>query len=138
MLTVEQIKLLESRVLKAVEKITSLQDENSRLRDGLAKYERRIEELEVLMNEFRDGQQAIEDGILSALKRLDVLEDEISVDEEPVPPQPEPVQAAPAAPEEAEQTEADAPKPEVPEAEATSSEPDEDAETESETELDIF
>ncbi|MFP4510837.1 MAG: cell division protein ZapB, partial [Spirochaetaceae bacterium] len=81
MLTVEQIKLLENRVLKAVEKISSLQEENQRLREGLSRYERRIEELEVLVHEFREGQQAIEDGVLSALKRLDILEDEIASDD---------------------------------------------------------
>ncbi|TVQ25938.1 MAG: cell division protein ZapB [Spirochaetaceae bacterium] len=135
MLTVEQIKLLESRVLKAVERISSLQNENQRLRDGLSQYERRIEELEVLISEFRDGQKAIEEGILSTLKRLDVLEDEIAVDDGAA----EQVAAAPVdSVTEAETADIDETAA-VPEGSpAADEEPDENPETESESELDIF
>ncbi len=135
MLTVEQIKLLESRVLKAVERISSLQDENQRLRDGLSQYERRIEELEVLISEFRDGQKAIEEGILSTLKRLDVLEDEIAVDDGAV----EQMEAAPVDSDtEAEPAGIDdtAAAPEA--SPAADDETDENLQTDSESELDIF
>ncbi|MFP4643502.1 MAG: cell division protein ZapB [Spirochaetales bacterium] len=78
MITVDQIQLLESRVTKAVRKIEALQDENETLRDRLARYEKRIEELEVLINEFKDSQNDIEQGILNALSQLDELEDQVT------------------------------------------------------------
>lgn len=78
MITVEQIQLLESRVTKAVRKIETLQDENETLRERLTRYEKRIEELEVLINEFKDSQNDIEQGILNALSQLDELEDQVT------------------------------------------------------------
>lgn len=153
MLTVEQIKLLENRVLKAVDKISSLQDENLRLREGLSRYERRIEELEVLIQEFREGQQAIEDGILSALKRLDILEDEIASDEAPVEAPPDSPQAealsrksekpaASAQPDSPPVQDAAAPDSgdeiEITEPQAETQAAETEDETESESELDIF
>ncbi len=78
MITVEQIQLLESRVTKAVRKIEALQDENATLRDRLSRYEKRIEELEILINEFKDSQNDIEQGILNALSQLDELEDQVT------------------------------------------------------------
>ena len=85
MITVEQIQLLESRVTKAVRKIETLQDENGTLRDRLARYEKRIEELEILINEFKDSQNDIEQGILNALSQLDELEDQVTGDSESTP-----------------------------------------------------
>lgn len=81
MISLEQIQLLESRVMKAVRRIETLQSENDTLRERLERYEKRIEELEVLINEFKDGQSEIEQGIMNALSQLDNLEDQVTENE---------------------------------------------------------
>ncbi|MBN1647705.1 MAG: cell division protein ZapB [Spirochaetales bacterium] len=75
MVSLQQIKELENRVLKAVEVINSLREENKSLRENLQGYEDRILELEELVETFKKEQQQIENGILDAIKKLDVLED---------------------------------------------------------------
>lgn len=82
MITLEQVKLLETKVSKAIDTIQHLTDENKLLREKLAGYQGRINELEVLVEHFKEDQSKIEAGIISALDRLnqfeDVLELEIS------------------------------------------------------------
>lgn len=82
MITLEQVKLLETKVSKAIDTIQHLTDENKLLREKLAGYQGRINELEVLVERFKEDQSKIEAGIISALDRLnqfeDVLELEIS------------------------------------------------------------
>ncbi len=78
MISVEQIHQLESKVLQAVEVIKSLREENSLLKNKLSGYEKRIEELEVLIDSFKKDQNNIEEGIINALNQLDVLEDIIA------------------------------------------------------------
>ena len=80
MITVEQIHQLEKGVKQAVEVINSLKEENGLLKNKLSGYETRIEELEVLINSFKEHQTSIEDGIVNALQQLDVLEDLLSPD----------------------------------------------------------
>ena len=75
MVTLEQIKTLEERVLKAVAYISQLKEENSVLQKNLDKYRKRIDDLEVLINEYTEDQNAIEEGIKNALLHLDKLED---------------------------------------------------------------
>ncbi len=86
MVSLDQIRLLESRVHKAVRRIESLQDENDTLRERLARYEKRIEELEVLINEFKESQSEIEQGIINALSQLDDLEDQVTEEQERITP----------------------------------------------------
>ena len=74
MVTLEQIKQLDAKVAKAVELISQLRQENKALTGKLGNYQQRIEELEILINEFKNSQGAIEEGILHALKELDKLE----------------------------------------------------------------
>ncbi|WP_020613324.1 cell division protein ZapB [Sediminispirochaeta bajacaliforniensis] len=74
MVTFEQIQLLESKVRQAVDLIASLREENGALRKTLSSYEKRIEELEVLIDSFKRDQGKIEEGIISALQQLDALE----------------------------------------------------------------
>jgi hypothetical protein len=89
MITLEQIRLLESRVEKAVVYIDLLQDENASLKDKLEGYEKKIKDLEVLVRGFQQDQGRIEEGILHALDRLNAFEDAILKDsEEPVPASP--------------------------------------------------
>ena len=82
MLRVEQIKLLESRVNKAIEIISKLREENKTLRAGLLSAQKKIDELEDLVNSFKSEQEEIEAGIIRALNSLDKLEDEIKEERE--------------------------------------------------------
>jgi len=66
--------MLESKVQKAVAMLGSLQEENSLLKSRLGEYETRIDELEFLIEEFKEEQTEIEQGIISALNKLDSLE----------------------------------------------------------------
>ncbi len=77
MLKIEQIKLLESKVNKAIEIIAKLREENKTLKAGLTSAQKKIDELEDLVNSFKSEQDEIEQGIIRALKSLDKLEDEI-------------------------------------------------------------
>jgi len=74
MIRVEQIRLLESKVQKAVSLLSSLQEENSLLKTRLGEYEKRVDDLEYLLEEFKEEQQEIEQGIISALNKLETLE----------------------------------------------------------------
>jgi chromosome segregation ATPase len=77
MSTLEQVKLLETKVAKAIDYVNRLTGENAMLREKLAGYQTRIDELEVLVTQFKDDQGRIESGILSALDRLNQFEDAI-------------------------------------------------------------
>ena len=74
MISVEQIRLLETKVQKAVSMLATLQEENAVLKSRLSKYESRIDELEFMIEEFKEDQTEIEQGIISALNKLDGLE----------------------------------------------------------------
>lgn len=86
MISLEQIKKLEERVLAAVERIRALSAENATLKTNLTRYEQRIDELEKLVSAFKSEQAEIEAGILSALTQLDSLEDSVT---EPGAPEPD-------------------------------------------------
>ena len=75
MVSLEQVKLLDQRITKTLEHIRKITDENSMLKSKLDSYQQRIGELEVLIQRFREDQTRIEDGILSALDRLNQFED---------------------------------------------------------------
>ncbi|HUX51791.1 MAG TPA: cell division protein ZapB [Spirochaetia bacterium] len=105
MVNLEQIRLLESRVQHAISYIQTLREENrllleeaaglreetarhgtedSRLREenvtlraSLETYEKRIGDLERVVNDFKVGQEEIELTITNALKQLDQLEDTV-------------------------------------------------------------
>jgi chromosome segregation ATPase len=77
MVTLEQVKLLEAKVAKAIGYVEKVSGENAELRGKLESYQKRIDELEVLVEQFREDQGRIEDGILSALDRLNQFEDAI-------------------------------------------------------------
>ena len=99
MVTLEQVKLLESKVVKALSYIGTLSAENATLREKLDGYRRRIDELETIVLAFKEDQGRIEAGIVSALERLNQFEDAVergisdvkTVSAEPQPnPQTEP------------------------------------------------
>jgi chromosome segregation ATPase len=75
MVSLEQVKLLESKVTNVIDYVKKVTDENSKLKEKLSSYQKRIEDLEVLVQQFKENQGRIEDGILSALDRLNQFED---------------------------------------------------------------
>lgn len=98
MISLEQIRLLEQKVQAAVARIGQLKQENATLKEHLSSYQKRIDELEVLVESFKADQGQIEQGILNALAQLDQLEDEVT-NPEPAPahqPQPETPASSPA------------------------------------------
>jgi chromosome segregation ATPase len=78
MISLEQIRLLEARINKAVELIRSLKDENKTLRRAVNAAQTRMRELEKLVGDFKSDQQEIEQCILRALENLDRLEEEVT------------------------------------------------------------
>jgi uncharacterized phage infection (PIP) family protein YhgE len=104
MVTLEQIKLLESKIIKAIDIVNRLNEEKSRLK-------KRNEELEALVEGLKDEKSRVEEGIISALDRLNQFEDTIersisavktakpAVPAQPAAPtaQPQPFAAQPAA-----------------------------------------
>jgi len=77
MVTLEQVKLLESKVGKALSYVENLSAENATLREKLDGYRRRIDELETIVLAFKEDQGRIEAGIVSALERLNQFEDAV-------------------------------------------------------------
>ena len=93
MINLEQVKLLEKKVAKAVDYVerltkenTALHQQKTELQTKLDSYQKRIEELEVLVVGFKEDQNRIEEGILAALDRLSQFEKamEKSLKEKPV------------------------------------------------------
>ena len=76
MITLDQIRTLDSKVQQTVGVIESLRKENATLREKLSSYEEKIAELEVLIDGFKSDQGEIEEGIQKALKRLDLISSE--------------------------------------------------------------
>lgn len=77
MLNLDQVRLLENRVEKAVNKIQTLTAENNHVRTQLSGLQTRVNELEGLVRSFKDDQGRIEEGILNALDRLSAFEDSV-------------------------------------------------------------
>ncbi|MDR1108325.1 MAG: cell division protein ZapB [Spirochaetaceae bacterium] len=77
MVTLEQIKLLETKVVKALDFVNQVTGENTLLKEKLDTYQKRIDELEVLIQRFKEDQGRIEEGIISALNRLNQFEDAV-------------------------------------------------------------
>ena len=89
MIGVEQIRILEDRIEKALAFIGGLRSENaalqtkteeseesrSRAEDRAAAAESRVRELEEAIATFKRDQSRIEEGILHALEKLDAFED---------------------------------------------------------------
>jgi len=81
MINLEQVKLLETKVAKAVDYVEHLAKENTamhrqetELQTRLESYQKRIDELEVLVMGFKEDQNKIEEGILAALDKLSQFE----------------------------------------------------------------
>jgi hypothetical protein len=77
MVTLEQVKLLETKVIRAVEYVERMSRENSQLQGKLDSYEKRVGELETVLQKVKEEQDRIEEGIFSALNLLNKVEDAI-------------------------------------------------------------
>jgi chromosome segregation ATPase len=98
MLNFEQVKQLEAKIAKAIEYVEQITREKNALlqretelkerlesyhrqetgmKTQLASYQSRIDELEVLVNRFKEDQGKIEEGILAALDRLNRFESDM-------------------------------------------------------------
>ena len=93
MIRLEHVEKLDRKVEAAVKLIRSLREENSALNEKLESYKKRIDELEILIEDFKKDQVAIEDGVMRALEKLDLLEDAVSTpvedsSQEPIPTAP--------------------------------------------------
>ncbi|MDR0552000.1 MAG: cell division protein ZapB [Spirochaetaceae bacterium] len=119
MVNIEQVRLLEKRVNKAIDYVNRVTNENAVLKSELAQFreenaqikaecaalrdentlmsgkldscQKRIDELEVLIQRFKEDQARIEEGIVSALNNLNRFEDEV---EKTITPSPTPPHAA--------------------------------------------
>jgi len=110
MVSLEQVRQLEAKVNRAVEIIRLLKEENRTLRRTVDASQARMKDLEDLVRVFKSDQAEIERGLVSAIHKLDLLED--GIDAAPR------ATAVPAPPVEAQATEAADPPPEEPEADS--------------------
>ena len=84
MINLEQVRLLETKVAKAIDYIERLTGENAalnqreaELQKKLESYQKRIDELEVLVTRFKEDQSQIEEAFFTTLDRLSRFEDAI-------------------------------------------------------------
>jgi FtsZ-binding cell division protein ZapB len=97
MITLEQVRLLETKITRAVDYVKKITGENSHLKEKLDSCQKRVDEMEALVQSFKDDQNRLEDGILAALDRLNQFEDAIgsvlspesSAEAAPLPPSPQ-------------------------------------------------
>ncbi|UTC61887.1 hypothetical protein E4O00_02735 [Treponema sp. OMZ 788] len=75
MLNLDQVRLLENKVERAVQMIKSLHTEKDSLKKEIEARDKRIAELEKLIVTFKDDQSKIEEGIINALNQLSAFED---------------------------------------------------------------
>ena len=75
MISLEQIRLLESKISRALELIRVLKEENTTLRKGLESAQKKMKELETLVDGFKVDQKEIETVIVRTLHNLDELEE---------------------------------------------------------------
>ena len=78
MIRLDQIRALESKINKAVERIQALREENLALKKTLDSAQMRMQELEKLVEEFKADQDEIEKAVLRAIKNLEHLEDHLT------------------------------------------------------------
>lgn len=74
MISVDQIYLLQKKVESAVQKIEQLKSENDALRTKCSELTNALSEKTELLSSFMADEKKIESGIMSALNRLDSVE----------------------------------------------------------------
>ena len=83
MVSLEQVRQLEAKVNRAVEIIRALRDENRTLRRTVDASQARMKDLEDLVRVFKNDQAEIERGLVSAIHKLDLLEDGLDASQRP-------------------------------------------------------
>lgn len=83
MVSLDQVRQLESKVNRAVEIIRSLKEENRTLRRTIDASQARMKDLEDLVRVFKNDQAEIERGLVSAIRKLDQLEDGLEAAQRP-------------------------------------------------------
>lgn len=78
MISLDQVHALEKKVEGAVSKIIELKNENIALKNRISILEKENAELSSKVSVFEREQNRVEEGILSVLNRLDVVEDTVS------------------------------------------------------------
>ena len=78
MISLDQVHALEKKVESAVSKIVELKNENIALKNRISILEKENAELNSKVSVFEKEQNRVEEGILSVLNRLDVVEDTVS------------------------------------------------------------
>ena len=78
MVTLEQIRQLETKIGKAIDYVNRASGENARLQGELDGREKRIAELAAAVQRVREEEGRIEEGILAALDKLDQFEDAVN------------------------------------------------------------
>ena len=74
MVSIKQIKNLEEKVFKTVELIKALKQENKILNSEVESANKKIEELEQIISDYRSAQVEVEEGLANAIKQLDELD----------------------------------------------------------------
>jgi uncharacterized coiled-coil DUF342 family protein len=77
MSTLDNVKLLEAKIEKAIEIIKQLTEENRKLRDKTTVLQEKINELEFTVLSYKEDQQHIESGIQSVMDRLSQLDESL-------------------------------------------------------------
>ena len=75
MVSLEQVKLLETKIVKIIDYVKKVTEENTFLKKEVESYQKRVDEFEAQIKQFKEDQARIEEGLLSALDRLNQFED---------------------------------------------------------------
>lgn len=86
MVSLDQVRQLEAKVNRAVEIIRALREENRTLRRTIDASQARMRDLEELVRVFKSDQAEIERGLISAIRKLDQLEDGLDAAQRPAAP----------------------------------------------------
>ncbi|MDR0628984.1 MAG: cell division protein ZapB [Treponema sp.] len=73
--TLDHVKLLETKVISALDFVKRITEENSRLKELAQTQKKQIEELNQVIQRYKDEDAQIEERILSALNQLNQVED---------------------------------------------------------------
>ncbi|MDR3116170.1 MAG: hypothetical protein LBU25_11710 [Treponema sp.] len=76
--TLDHVKLLEAKVISALDFVKQVSEENRQLKEQAKTQQKQIEELKQLIQAYKDEYAQIEEGILSALNQLNHFEDAIA------------------------------------------------------------
>lgn len=79
MIKPEQVRILDQKITAIIEVVAALRKENKTLKKKLSGYEERIEELQGIVNGFKEEQDEIEAGIIRAIDQLQELEKDLGI-----------------------------------------------------------